>query len=394
MRLFRWLSLGFIAALTAAAVGHAQAPSRSGWEVNGLPALNFDADEGIGYGLIGQMYKYADRAGPYAFTVQPTIFFTTKGRRDFTVFMDAPNAFGTTWRVDAYAGSERQLSTPYYGIGNATEMSEALQNPPNEYFYRFGKKRTRFYTNIQHALGNPHLRGLVGMGFQSVKIDQTPFDQGTTLLANEMNGRAIEDGKLNYLRAGMVWDTRDVETGTRSGTWSDLLVQRIDKKLGSTTDFTRITGTVRHYRPIGRRVVFAGRVIGQNVNGAAPFYDLATVQGSFKEAEGLGGSSTVRGLPKNRFLGKGILIGNSELRWNAASFSLRGKSSGLILNAFTDGGRVFEKAFASSSDSSGMHIGYGGGARLAYGNNFVVAVDVAHSALSTAPVYIGLGYLF
>jgi hypothetical protein len=41
-----------------------------------------------------------------------------------------------------------------------------------------------------------------------------------------------------------------------------------------------------------------------------------------------------------------------------------------------------------------LHAGYGGGARLALGPSFVIAVDVGHSSQSTAPIYIGLGYMF
>jgi hypothetical protein len=41
-----------------------------------------------------------------------------------------------------------------------------------------------------------------------------------------------------------------------------------------------------------------------------------------------------------------------------------------------------------------LHVGYGGGVRLAIGPTFVVSGDVGHSSLSTAAVYVGLGYVF
>ena len=34
------------------------------------------------------------------------------------------------------------------------------------------------------------------------------------------------------------------------------------------------------------------------------------------------------------------------------------------------------------------------GRALGFGNSFVIAVDVGHSAQSSAPIYIGLGYMF
>ena len=51
-----------------------------------------------------------------------------------------------------------------------------------------------------------------------------------------MNGRQLAATRTNYVRAGLTWDTRDREIGTTSGTWADLLVQRVDSKLGASQD--------------------------------------------------------------------------------------------------------------------------------------------------------------
>lgn len=63
----------------------------TGWEPTGLPALNYDSDEGFGYGVLFELYNYGDGGySPYRFTLQPTVFLTTGGRRQFTIFFDAP----------------------------------------------------------------------------------------------------------------------------------------------------------------------------------------------------------------------------------------------------------------------------------------------------------------
>ncbi len=374
--------------------GQGVAPATQRWEVNALPALNFDSDEGFGYGVIAQVYKYGGQGvAPYALTIQPTVFLTTEGRRDVSLFVDAPRAFGGNWRFDAYVGREQRLATPYYGTGNDTNYEAAREAEPNKYFYRYGRRAFKITSNLQHPTGIGSLSALLGVGTQSVKINATPFDEGTTLLAQEARLAPIADGKLNFIRTGLVYDTRDREVGTTRGTWADVLVQRVDKNLGSTVDFTRLTLTGRHYQSIGRRLVFADRALFQTVSGDVPFYDITTIQGSFKEAEGLGGSGSVRGLPKNRFAGKTLLLNNAELRWKAVEFSLRGKSANLVLSTFVDAGRVWQEADDGNALSN-LHAGFGGGTRLGYGNNFVVAIDVAHSKLATAPIYIGLGYLF
>src|SRR5689334_23281881 len=112
-----------------------------GWEINGVPALNFDADEGFGIGAAFELYNYGLGVQPYRYTIQPTVLLTSRGRRDATVFFDAPMLLPLGWRVSAFAGREEQRAQPYYGIGNSTPYDPALEAAPNSYFYRFGRER-------------------------------------------------------------------------------------------------------------------------------------------------------------------------------------------------------------------------------------------------------------
>jgi outer membrane protein assembly factor BamA len=376
----------------AASAASAQKPHRV--EFSGIPALNFDADEGFGYGAIVQLYGYDENPAVYRWTLQPTVFFTTEGRRDYTLFFDAPSRADRPWRFTAFAGREQQLSTPYYGVGNNTSHDEQLEAGRDHYFYRYGRDRLRASADAQHAVFRPQLRLLIGAGASREKIDLTPFDSGTTLLAAQLGSSAPENGRTNFIRAGLTWDTRDREIGTHAGTWADVLVQRVDKNLGASNDYTRITAAYRRYSPLGARLTLANRVLLQNVDGDAPFYALTDVQTTQKPQDGLGGSSTVRGLPKNRYAGKGMLVSNNELRWRALDFARGGRRSSLVLSAFYDAGRVWADGVNASSALQDLHVGYGGGARLALGSSFVIATDVGHSSQSTAPIYIGLGYMF
>ena len=365
-----------------------------GWEFSGVPALNFDSDEGFGIGAALELYNYGSGVQPYRFTVQPTVLLTSEGRRDFTVFFDAPALLGNGWRMTAFAGSERQLAQPYYGVGNATDHDESLEMAPNSYFYRFGRARLRASTDFQHRIGRSSARVLLGAGAARSTFDITPYDSGTTLLATQTGGQTPAPERINFLRAGLLWDSRDQEIGPHRGTWAEALVQRVDKGFGATEDFTRWTATVRQYVPVGRRVVFAQRIIAQGIEGDAPFAELATIQSSFKQQEGLGGSGSIRGLPKDRYIGKALFLSNSELRWQATDFSLFGRPSFLALSSFADAGRVWTDRFDPSTMLSDLHVGYGGGVRLGFGPSFIIATDVGHSNESTAAIYVGLGWMY
>jgi outer membrane protein assembly factor BamA len=380
--------------LLAMAASSLAAQRPAGVEVSGIPALNFDADEGLGYGAILALYKYEPGSTTYGWTVQPTLFMTTRGRRDYTLFFDSPSTDTRPWRVTAYAGREQQLAAPYYGIGNETAYDAALETGPTRYYYRYGLDRFRASADVQHTLGRPSLRYLIGAGAASEKVDLTPFDSGSTLIERDMNGRQPAATRTNYVRAGLTWDTRDREIGTTKGTWADLLVQRVDSKLGASWNYTRWTAAARHYEPLGGRVTLANRLVLQNTIGDAPFYSLAELPTTQKSQDGLGGTSSIRGIPKDRYVGKGILVSNNELRWRAADFGLIGRQSSLVLSGFVDAGRVWSDGVDLSSALRELHSGYGGGVRLAFGPSFVISTDVGHSSQSTAAIYIGLGYLF
>lgn len=372
----------------------AEAQQSRGVEISGVPALNFDADEGFGYGAVLQLYRYDGSAASYRWTIQPTVFLTTEGRRDYTLFFDSPSGPNRPWRYTLYAGREQQLATPYYGIGNATAYDASLETGSTRYFYRYGRDRLRATADVQHAFWHPALRVLVGAGASNDRIDLTPFDSGRTLIERDLDGATPPTGHANYVRAGLTWDTRDREIGSQSGTWADVIVQRVDSRLGASASYTRWTATARRYQPIGSRLTLANRLLAQNVQGSAPFYVLSELQTTQRPQDGLGGASSVRGLPKDRYVGKGIVLTNNELRWRAADFRLHGRPSSVVLSGFVDAGRVWADGIQLSGLTRDLRAGYGGGARLAFGPSFVVAVDVGHSAQSTAPIYIGLGYLF
>jgi outer membrane translocation and assembly module TamA len=392
MRALRALILTIF--IAGSAEGQRQQSLQSGrWEYVALPAINFNSDEGFGYGALVEAYRHAPGVLPYRFTVQPTVLFTTRGRRDFTVFFDAPALLPSGWRLDAFVGREQELAAPYYGVGNDAVHDTALSAEPNPYYYRYGRTRLRVLSNVQRRIGTSRARWLAGAGFASVTTDATPFDSGTTLLQQQLGTAAAPRGTLAYVRAGLVWDSRDREIGPTSGWWNEVLAQRVDRALGASHSYTRVTAAARRYTPITERLTLASRVIAQQTSGDVPLYDLATVQLSYRQEEGLGGNKMLRGIPKNRVMGKALVVANNELRWRAAHFSLLGKPSGLVLSGFADVGRVWADRLRPAELASDLWLGLGGGARLALGSSSVIAVDVGRSSEATQ-LYIGLGYAF
>jgi len=243
---------------------------------------------------------------------------------------------------------------------------------------------------------------LAGVGATHTDFDPLPKDATATLL-DQVIGSAgttgsipetIPGGWSNHLRVGPVWDTRDRETGTHRGTWSEVLVQAVPEFFGSESGYVRWTLVDHRFVPLGARLTLANRVIVQNVEGEAPFYDLSIIQTSFKQREGLGGGRTLRGIPRNRYVGKGLFLWNAELRWCAADFSVAGRPLHMVLSTFVDTGRVWADGLVPGEFFSDLHTAYGGGIRFGMGENFIAGVDVGHSSESTAAIYINTGYIF
>ena len=367
----------------------------TGHILTGLPAINFDADEGVGYGAALEYFDYGyEGVQPYRFSLQPNVFFTSRGRRDLLLFADAPHFLPSGWRFNGIAGQQRQIATPYYGIGNATVNDTNATKGANPYYYRYGRTILLASGDFQHDVLFDGLRVLAGGGVRRVNVKSVPYDSGTTLFAQQFGVADQPARQTRYLRGGLVFDTRDQEIGTHSGTWSEVLVQVAGGSLGGDENFTRITGNIRQFVPLGDDFTLAERVVLQTVRGSPSVSELSFVQSSFRDDEALGGGTSIRGLPRNRYAGKGIAFANSELRWSATQFELFERHTRLILSGFVDAGRVWTDGLDPSQLTSDLHVGYGGGVHFAIGPTFIVTADVGHSSQSAAAIYIGLGYLF
>ena len=380
-----------------------ESPGPTGWEPTGLPVLKFDSDEGFGYGIVFELYNYGSGGySPYRFTIQPAVLLTTRGRREFTLFFDAPHMLPEGWRMDASVAIERQFAFPYYGLGNASAYNPGLEGTEGQSYYRFGRTQRLAAVSVQRRLGDSPIRLLAGVGVTNTKVDPLPEEATSTLLDQVITNagtsgsipETITPGWSNHVRVGAVWDTRDRETGPHRGTWSEVLVQVVPKFLGSGSGYVRWTAVDRRYVPLGERLTLANRLLVQDVDGRAPFYDLYIIQTSFKQREGLGGGRTVRGLPRNRFFGKGVFLWNAELRWRAVDFELVGRSFHMVFSTFADTGRVWEDGLVPGELFSDLHTAYGIGIKGGMGENFIAAFDIGRSDQSSASIYMNIGYIF
>src|SRR5688500_19836435 len=109
----RAVRLALLAPVLALPLSAQDTTAKADWEWFALPALNFNSDEGFGYGALLELYNYRGGVRPYRVMIRPLLAFSTKGKRDFTVAIDAPGLLPDGWRIDAYLGREQHLATPW-----------------------------------------------------------------------------------------------------------------------------------------------------------------------------------------------------------------------------------------------------------------------------------------
>lgn len=409
--------------------------AKSGWSWGGVPAVAYNSDNGFTYGIIVQPFHYGDGSmyPDYLFSIYTELSRTTKGGGINKVFFDSKYLLPADIRITSELSLLTEQALPFYGF-NGTESvyiadfeDDEADNYLSRVYYRHAREQFRFTADFQKQVLHPKVRAIVGLGFLNNTIgtvdidklnegqeeeDQLPdipllydhYVSSGLIPADEADG-----GAANYLKLGLVFDTRDQEANPMKGMWTEALVTMAPEFLGTETPYTQLTLTHRQYFTIlPKDLSFAYRVGYQGALGdQPPFYMLPYYQSSYKLEEGLGGSKSLRGILKNRIVGKSLYFANLEVRWKFLRTVVAGQNLYLALNAFTDLGQVLEPyeyaadpllsplAFSLADDS--MHMSYGAGFRIALNENFIVAVDygmAADEADGSSGLYIGLGYLY
>ena len=401
--------------------------AKTGWGFGGVPAVAYNSDTGFLYGIVFEAYNYGDGTHnpDYDYTISPTWTRTTKGSGENTLFFDSKYLLPNDIRVTAYAGYLTEQALPFYGFNGfesnyipGFEVADS-SNYITRMFYRHERNTLRLTADFQKSVIRENIRLIAGLGYIDTKVasvdiealndgkdlvDQLP---DTTTLYDDYVGLGYirsaeaEGGMTNFIKLGLVYDTRDNEPNPMSGIWTEVLLTSYPSFLGSDFSYSSLTATHRQYFTlIENDLSFAYRLGYQQNLGDAPWFMLPWYQSSYKMTEGLGGSKSLRGILKNRIVGNTIFMANMEARWKFLRTVVAGQNLYLALNGFADFGQVLTpyevEGFTGAADE-GLHLSYGGGLRIALNENFIIAVDYGMASDEqdgNSGLYIGLGYLY
>jgi outer membrane protein assembly factor BamA len=365
----------------------------TGFNITGIPVLSFNSDEGFGYGARLSLFYHAQgEYNPYYYLIDTEISATTGGKKEAFVFFDSPFLLGKGNRVTGEIRYQDNDFQPFYGLGHQSEYVEDFtdENHPdfiNKNYYRFGRKRVTGWLDYQRAWGS--IRALAGLGINHTDVTEL---EGITALGenNSVTGKA--GGMNNYVKLGLIYDTRDFEPAPTRGDWLDAVFEWSGKMVASDYDYRRLTITHRHYFRLARNGTLAVRLGFIKTWGDIPFYETAFMASTFRIQEGIGGSKSARGLLKNRYMGPVEAFGNIEARRRIVDFRMMGQDLFLALAAFFDFGSAWNSLDKVSLDT--LHAGRGGGIHLGWDESFIISIDAGTGEDVGLGLYIGIGYLF
>ncbi len=406
----------------------------TGWSFGGVPAIAYNSDTGFQYGLILNIYNYGDGSlyPEYNHSTYIEWSRTTKGSGINKIFFDSKYLLPYDIRITSELSYLTEQLLPFYGFNGyeseyyADFEDDELVNDGyiSRAYYRHARDITKITADFQRQFLMDNTRWIAGFGYWKTEInsiDLKKLNDGkdeedklpdTPGLYDEYadKGYFSNDeaggGNTNYVKLGLVYDTRDNEPNPMAGMWSELLVTTVPEFLGNDFNYALLTATHRQYFTIiPRDLSFAYRLGYQGViSGDIPFFMLPWYQSSYKTEEGLGGSKSLRGILKNRVVGNSVAYGNFELRWKFLHKQVFGQNLYLALNTFVDVGTVLEaygndkyKSDYTKFEDEGAHVSYGAGLHIALNENFIVAIDFGMAADEqdgNSGLYIGLGYLY
>lgn len=383
---------------------------KTGLNFGPLPMIKWDTDKGLQLDAVLNIYNFGDGKAypnPYnswylEFAKYPETWMTVVSYDNKTLIPKTRFCAAMLYCADRtfdFFGYNGYQSNYDYTLGNVYKINRD-----------FLVLKADFVGTIL-----PHLQWEAGYHFTWIDIDRkkecvdggvrdlyTMYCDWGLIPESQKNG-----GISSELRAGICYDTRDVENMPSRGIWAEGHFIAAPTWLGSSVGFSRFCLTWRQYLPVFTdKLVFAYRLAYQGFLGDAPWYMLPyyTVMGPMFDRDAVGSFNTVRGLKLNRVQGLQTAFFNAELRWNFINFPLWNQNIGFALSGYFDGGQVvkpFPTDFnpAAGTDATAlkheydtyldpstpdvMHLSTGGGLRFILNRNFMIAFELAHALNAT-----------
>ncbi|MFV0398530.1 MAG: Omp85 family outer membrane protein [Bacteroidales bacterium] len=331
-----------------------QEKPKTGWNILPVPSLGYSSDLGFQLGAMADFIDFGN--GEYypgyrhRFYAQFSYF--TEGALLYRLFYDTQHLIrGVRTTVDFTMLPQPKFE--FYGF-NGYEAPLTIDQGPD--FHNIERTLARLTLDFEGKIYR-NIRWHAGLSAFSFKLGETTYNSPSdrlSLYKLYVNKGLIREeeksgGEHLYLKAGLVYDSRNSEADPTRGIRSELFFSYTPDFIYnggySHLKLAFIHSTYKSLIPdkltLATRVGYYGTIGG----GQVPFYlqsNINTLMMRRITSEGLGGLSSLRGILTNRVVGDGIAWANIEMRYRIIGMSAFGQYMYLTANPFLDFGAVVQ----------------------------------------------------
>lgn len=344
---------------------------RKGVRWAGIPIANYTTDKGLTLGAAAERFNYGD---PTHLPFQNLLII--QGRSSSRAQSDALLEYETTdldgsgdYRLDLLLYGLQNSYSRYYGLGEASPFDLALDNAG----YYFHQQKAFIATSTLRTKTRWNFE------FQTALSLNSYSDQ-----PNQANSKYAEDFGNNShesiyptVKLGTIWERRNFEFIPDEGYYLESSGTLSTNWLRADLDYRRYDSLIEH-----RWLWFASQAKLSATTPDAPLQEKAR----------LGGMSTLRGLPLNRFVASYSASVRGELRSiliRKTLFSLPLKGG---LGVFADTGKVFDQLDRITAAPLQWAVGMSFFASY-FTDDFLGIADIGFSKEGSA-LYLKIGHAF
>ncbi len=378
------MAVGLLVALAPGAA-HAEAkppkpqrqdPHGKRWYL--VPNVAFDTDDGLGFGVRGELAFDAPKHRPYRTAYMVHAFATLRGFHHHRFRFDRVGIGpGRRFRITVHLAWRQWLNDGYWGIGNRTVRER-------DYVGGFDgdddPRRKRYRYTLLQPFGHATLRARLADRWSlfsalNAKWSIVETYQGSLLAAHRPYG--VGGGLGILVSGGAIYDSRRPEVNPREGVFAELSGRIALPMPEGAGTFGGPFASVRGYLSPTSWLVLAGRLMGEWLLGEVPFYEMVHWGGSVPVA-GFGGFETLRGISFGRWRAPGKAILNTEARIHFLRHTIFGKPMVWQLALFFDAGTVWGAGDDDTEPRAKLfpiHPAGGVGVRAIFQQAFVGRID-------------------
>lgn len=304
-----------------------------------LSPTSVSSDYGLKIGLGGGFNFYDFKISPYSYRFEFAASYSYLTESAEIYFNSFFNQLIEDWKIKLSLMATQLNITRFNGLGNETIRDELLTEQKH---YQVDQSAILFGIQFKKSLTDK-INLSVQFGFEKSSIKEKEY---SFLSDNDFYG----EGELTFSRVGgsLIYDSRDNISFPYKGYYAEISTNYYPNIFNIEHQFGSIKTDFRSYieNNLITHTTLSLRISGEQVFGIYPFFKGAS----------LGGSRSLLGYPKNRFVGDASIFTQAELKiyLGKPRIIIPGKFG---ITFFTETGRVFLKG----ENSKKWHSSLGGG---------------------------------